>query len=121
MKINKKLLIKIVAVVVALSIFIAAPVYSQFFIISSDYPTDKQMDYIKKVLQVAKVYHIGKYSYDDLIDMMFTGLFKSLDKYSEYMKPQQAQDFIQSVNGEFSGIGVQIGKTGGLHSNCWSF
>lgn len=110
MKINRKLLIKIVAIVVALSILVAVPVYSQFFIISTDFPTDKQMDYIKKVLQVAKVYHIGKYSYDELIDMMFTGLFKSLDKYSEYMKPQQAQDFTQSVSGEFSGIGIQIEK-----------
>ena len=110
MKINRKLLIKIVAIVVALSILVAVPVYSQFFIISNDYPTDQQMDYIKKVLQVAKVYHIGKYSYDDLIDMMFTGLFKSLDKYSEYMKPQEAKDFTESVNGEFSGIGVQIEK-----------
>lgn len=62
------------------------------------------------MLQVAKVYHIGKYSYDDLIDMMFAGLFKSLDKYSEYMKPQEAKDFTESVNGEFSGIGVQIEK-----------
>lgn len=107
---NKKLLLKVVAVVVALSLFIAIPVYSQFFIISNDWPTDQQMDYIKRVLQVAKVYHIGKYSYDDLIDMMFAGLFKNLDKYSEYMKPQEAKDFTESVNGEFSGIGVQIEK-----------
>jgi len=107
---NKKLFLKIVAIVIALSLFVAIPVYSQFFIISNDYPTDQQMDYIKKVLQVAKVYHIGKYSYDDLIDMMFAGLFKSLDKYSEYMKPQEAEDFTESVNGEFSGIGVQIEK-----------
>lgn len=48
MRINKKILIKILAVVVALSIFVAVPVYSQFFIISNDFPTDKQMDYIKK-------------------------------------------------------------------------
>jgi len=55
MRSNKKILIKILAVMVALSIFVAVPVYSQFFIISNDFPTDKQMDYIKKVLQVAKV------------------------------------------------------------------
>lgn len=107
---NKKNLLKIITIVIVLCLFISVPVYSQFFIISNDYPTDQQMDYIKKVLQVAKVYHIGKYSYDDLIDMMFAGLFKSLDKYSEYMKPQEAKDFTESVNGEFSGIGVQIEK-----------
>ncbi|WAM34172.1 S41 family peptidase [Caldicellulosiruptor morganii] len=105
---NKKF--KVIAIVIVLSLLISVPVYSQFFIISNDYPTDQQMEYIKKVLQVAKDYHIGKYSYDDLIDMMFAGLFKSLDKYSEYMKPQQAKDFTESVNGEFSGIGVQIEK-----------
>lgn len=110
MKINKKFLIKIVVIVVVFFIFVVVFVYFQFFIILIDFFIDKQMDYIKKVLQVVKVYYIGKYSYDELIDMMFLGFFKSFDKYLEYMKLQQVQDFMQSVSGEFLGIGIQIEK-----------
>lgn len=51
---NKKLFLKIVAIVIALSLFVAIPVYSQFFIISNDYPTDQQMDYIKKCCKLPR-------------------------------------------------------------------
>jgi len=101
---------KIVAVILIFTVLIATPVYSQIFIIGDDLTQD-QLNYINNLIKIIKYYHINGYSnYDDIIDLMFDGLFKNLDKYSEYMKPQQAQDFSQTVSGKYSGIGVQIEK-----------
>ena len=44
----------------------------------------------------------------ELTEIALEGMFKLLDKYSEYFDATEYQSFIESVTGEFCGIGVTI-------------
>ncbi|MEZ0537258.1 S41 family peptidase [Caldicellulosiruptoraceae bacterium PP1] len=106
---NKIKIKRTIIIAFLIAILIATPVYSQIgYVISLEQLTQEKVDYIKTILSMVKGYYIKDLTYDELIDSMFDGLFKNLDKYSAYMKPQEANEFTQSVNGEIYGIGVQI-------------
>ena len=44
----------------------------------------------------------------ELIEAAIDGMLKKLDQYSDYIPPQEVEQFQGSVDGEFAGIGIQV-------------
>ena len=49
----------------------------------------------------------------ELIEAAIRGVLKKLDPYSDYIGPQDVEEFKRSVDSEFAGIGVQVEMEGG--------
>ena len=49
----------------------------------------------------------------ELIEAAIRGVLKKLDPYSDYIGPQEVEEFKRSVDSEFAGIGVQVEMEGG--------
>lgn len=43
-----------------------------------------------------------------LVEAAIDGMLKKLDQYSDYIPPQEVEQFQGSVDGEFAGIGIQV-------------
>jgi len=61
--------------------------------------------------------YIGKDQADDKerVYGAIEGLVNSLgDPYSEFFPPEQSKEFMEAIDGEFSGLGMEVGKRDGL-------
>lgn len=50
----------------------------------------------------------------ELYETALKGMMSSVDEYTEYFSPNEAQTFMQNLSGEFSGIGVGLAEAGGM-------
>jgi len=52
----------------------------------------------------------GQVTRDELVQGALEGMFSKLDNYSEYYTLDEYKDFVESVSGEFVGIGIKVEK-----------
>jgi len=80
---------------------------------TSDRELSVQMDYLERYINYLKLTYKDKVDYQIMIDGAFDGATDALgDKYTEYYKTEEdGADFIETVSGEFSGIGVTLEKS----------
>lgn len=79
---------------------------------------DQQDDYryfrlFTDVFKTVKENYVGETSTKDLIYGALNGMLKSLDPFSTFFTPEQYKEFQQETEGEFGGVGIEIGMEKG--------
>jgi len=75
---------------------------------------DSELDFMRQLLLDIKREYKDNVTYKQMIDGAFKGIFDSLDPHSVYYATTEAkEDFLTSVDGEFSGVGVSLDASGG--------
>jgi carboxyl-terminal processing protease len=72
-----------------------------------------KLDYtsVNEVYKTLKENYDGKLTENQLLDGLKEGLAEAThDPYTEYFTPKEAKNYIEQVDGTFSGIGAQLGK-----------
>jgi len=64
-------------------------------------------------LRIIKENHVEQVSMKDLIYGALNGMTKSLDPFSSFFTPKQYESFRQETEGEFGGVGIEIGMEKG--------
>lgn len=78
---------------------------------NSTLPNRLDMSSVQEVYQALRNNFDGKLEEEKLLDGMKSGLAQAAgDPYTEYMNAKQAQDFRDDLEGNFSGIGAELGK-----------
>lgn len=78
---------------------------------NSTLPNRLDMTSVQEVYQALRDNYDGELDQEKLLDGMKSGLAQaSGDPYTEYLNAAQAQDFRDDLNGNFSGIGAELGK-----------
>jgi carboxyl-terminal processing protease len=65
------------------------------------------------VLRIIKENYVEQVSMKDLIYGALNGMTKSLDPFSSFFTPKQYESFVQETEGEFGGVGIEIGMEKG--------
>jgi Periplasmic protease len=65
------------------------------------------------VLRIIKQNYVEQVSTKDLIYGALNGMTKSLDPFSSFFTPKQYESFRQETEGEFGGVGIEIGMEKG--------
>lgn len=65
------------------------------------------------VFRIVKENYVGEVSTKELIYGALNGMLKSLDPFSAFFTPEQYREFRQETEGEFGGIGIEIGMEKG--------
>ncbi|MEA4847606.1 MAG: S41 family peptidase [Clostridiaceae bacterium] len=68
---------------------------------------------IEMMIDIIKDEYYKDVKEEDLINGAIKGMFETLDPHSTYFSPEEYQEFMNDLNGEIIGIGVQIGKRDG--------
>jgi len=75
---------------------------------------DAQLEFMKLLMQDIKNNYKDEITFDQLINGAYEGIFDALDPHSVYYATdEEKQDFVETVNGVFSGIGVSLDTTSG--------
>ncbi len=72
--------------------------------------TDAQ--YLKGVLELIRDQYEGVISDDELVLGAVKGMFNSLDPYTVFFDNEETEDFVDTMNGAFGGIGVTMQISG---------
>ena len=67
---------------------------------------------LKEIYDLILDEYDGSISPDELTRRAIDAMVKQLDRYSEYLDPEEMQEFNQEVENNFTGIGIVIGKEG---------
>lgn len=65
------------------------------------------------VFRIVKENYVGETSTRELIYGALNGMLRSLDPFSAFFTPEQYREFRQETEGEFGGIGIEIGMERG--------
>ena len=57
--------------------------------------------------------HADEVDFQDLTDVALRAALRSLDPYSEYMTPDDYEDFSMAANQEYVGVGIEVGQFSG--------
>lgn len=86
----------------------------------SKQPTVKQptsglkLDKIKKAYDILRTSYVEQVNEDDLINGAINGMLKTLeDPYTVYLDPEAAQQFQESLESSFEGIGAEVNMQNG--------
>ena len=81
-----------------------------------DYPLDPEYDLpLDELRSFAEVYERIKQAYvhevtdRELLENAIKGMLSGLDPHSSYLEPEAFRDLIESTQGEFGGLGIEIG------------
>jgi carboxyl-terminal processing protease len=71
---------------------------------------DKELDFLEELMIDVKSNYKDDISYEELVEGAYQGIFEALgDPYSVYYSTDEESDnFVESVSGEFSGVGVSM-------------
>ena len=78
------------------------------FAASEEARLDEEINFMKQVMLYIKENYSENLNIDDLIKGAYQGIFEVLDPYSTYYSKDAFDNFVQSVSGEYSGIGVTV-------------
>jgi carboxyl-terminal processing protease len=73
----------------------------------------QSMELFQQVLVTVQTQYHRKVETPELVKDAIQGMLNSLDPYSEYMEPNEANELKIMTQGEFGGIGIHIGETDG--------
>lgn len=117
-----KRIVKIIAIIIALAMIVTSFSFIVFLPGMSGYKDgavyagtqsgelDKQLANLKKYIEYIQENYKDPVSYDQLVEGAYQGVINSLnDPYSVYYKTtEEAEAFVESVSGEFSGVGLSL-------------
>ena len=96
----------ILIVAAAFSAFAAA-----FFILSWRGSDESKLD---EAMDVIEKYYVGEYSREDIEDSAISAMIESLgDRWSYYLPEDEVEGYFQTMNNQYSGIGVTIEQKNG--------
>lgn len=76
---------------------------------SSNQLTEDELNRINSVIDIVESKYVTQVERNELIDGAITGILNALDDpYSVYMEKEIADQFSQSIEGSFSGIGAEV-------------
>lgn len=109
--INKKKTTKVFALfIVVLMIFFSFP-YLAFAEAGQEKDTtylEEQMDFMSRLIQFIEANYSDDITYEELINSAYEGLFDALDPYSTYFPSDDYDNFVETVSGEYSGVGIVV-------------
>lgn len=85
---------------------------SQNVVFAASTISDKDLDYMRSVMEMIKEKYNGNVTDQQLMEGALKGMFSTMDPYTEYWNPKEAQSFNNSLDGKFGGAGVVIEKIG---------
>src|ERR1041384_784524 len=107
----KKFLLTSAVILLAANLFLGAKIYS-----ASTDKTDKDSPYenlqlITRVMELIKQDYVDgeKLTYKDLTYSALRGMLSSLDPHSQFMDPENFKSMRDDTEGQFGGLGIQIG------------
>lgn len=72
----------------------------------------KNLDYLKGIMDMIRDQYKGELTDSQLVQGAINGMFNSLDPYTTFFTPTEADSFMGTMNGTFSGIGVSLELSG---------
>lgn len=79
--------------------------------VSKGLPADLDYSSVEQMYDVLRKEFDGQLDSDKLVDGLLQGMAKaSGDKYTEYLNAEEAKEFDEDLNGNFSGIGAELSK-----------
>ncbi|MGI6778512.1 MAG: S41 family peptidase [Acetivibrionales bacterium] len=96
----------ILVLTIVLSILLTQPV----FVLAAKKTTDINLEYLKSVMDMIKEKHKGEVTDEQLIEGALKGIFDTMDPYTTYYTPEQAEEFLVKVEGIYEGIGIIMSK-----------
>ncbi|KNZ68482.1 carboxyl-terminal protease [Thermincola ferriacetica] len=72
---------------------------------------DEQLDYLRSVFDFIKENYGGEIKADMFSEGVLEGIFGNLDPYTEYLSLKDAENFFNSIEGNYKGIGIAFVKT----------
>ena len=83
-------------------------------IVSSDNKLYEKIDLFGEVIEKIKKDYVDEVNQSEMMDSAINGLLQSLDPYSAYMTPELFNEMQTDTQGEFGGLGIEIGMEAGL-------
>ncbi|HHX14462.1 MAG TPA: S41 family peptidase [Clostridiales bacterium] len=110
-----KLIAKIIAIVLAIALvigtFAVMPVFGAsmaYGATSAEY-LDRQLTSLRHAISDIQMNYKDEVMLESLVEGAFSGVVEALnDPHSKYYTTEEATTFLQNVNGQFSGIGVNL-------------
>ncbi|QWR77902.1 S41 family peptidase [Candidatus Magnetomonas plexicatena] len=82
--------------------------------VSAESDTYQELKLFTEVISLVKSSYVEDVKIKDLIYGAIKGMVSSLDPHSAFMTPDMYKEMKVDTKGEFGGVGIQIGKKGGL-------
>ncbi|MBF0463848.1 MAG: S41 family peptidase [Nitrospirae bacterium] len=82
--------------------------------VSAESETYQELKLFTEVISLVKSSYVEEVKTKDLIYGAIKGMISSLDPHSAFMTPDMYKEMKVDTKGEFGGVGIQIGKKGGL-------
>ena len=74
----------------------------------------EKIDLFGEVLENIKKDYVDDVDQGEIMDSAINGVLQSLDPYSAYMSPELFREMQTDTNGEFGGLGIEIGMEAGV-------
>jgi carboxyl-terminal processing protease len=71
------------------------------------------LDYIKSILDMIGDKYKGDIDQDKLMQGVLKGIFGSMDQYTEFYTKDEAAEFFNTIDGEYSGVGMAFDEVNG--------
>lgn len=94
--------------VLAVLALIAVPLRAVPGIAAEPNEATKAFQAIKQVYELIQQAYVDDVPLEDLVDAAIYGMTQELDRYSEYFTPADLEEFTQSIDQNYSGIGVAV-------------
>lgn len=107
----KRQLTKGVLLALVVALMLPIPTYGQSFLVSTE-NKDVNFSYLRGIMNLIQTYYVEEVNAEDLVEGAYKGMFDVLDRHSVYLPPLEYEEFNNSLDGDFSGIGVNITKEG---------
>lgn len=65
---------------------------------------------IDKIIDYIKEHYYGEFNEKEVYELLIKSTLSGLDRHSYYMNPTESRSFIEHVEGNFFGIGIQVQK-----------
>lgn len=72
---------------------------------------DANLDYLKSVMDMIKEKYKGEITDKKLIEGAIKGMFGTMDPYTVFFDPDEANSFLTEIEGSYEGVGIMIEKT----------
>lgn len=107
MKWNKKILLSFLLIVI---MGIHTLYYAEALTKDAQSARTEEYRKIDKIIEYIKENYYGEFSEKEIHEALIKSTLSSLDKHSYYMNPTESRSFIENVEGNFFGIGIQVQK-----------
>lgn len=80
---------------------------------SSKFDVNVNADYLKSIMDMVEDKYRGDIDQNKLMEGVLKGIFSSMDKYTEFYTKEEAESFFNTIDGEYSGVGMGFDEIDG--------